>query len=155
MGNIKLICDVKAEWLDYNGHMNDAEYARVFSHAVEELMITIGIDEAFRQEFKYSIFTLETHICYLAEAHKGETLSVSYHLLDHDEKRLHVFFTMQNSSGEELATSEQMLMGMDMKAGRPGSFPELMKQKIETIVKEQADLSVPQKVGSKIGIRRK
>ncbi|MDZ7851712.1 MAG: thioesterase family protein [Halomonas sp.] len=26
---------VRPEWVDYNGHMNDAEYARVFSLAVD------------------------------------------------------------------------------------------------------------------------
>ncbi len=35
-------------WVDYNGHMNDAEYARVFSLAVEALMDRIGLDAAGR-----------------------------------------------------------------------------------------------------------
>ena len=36
---------VAPEWVDYNGHMNDAEYARVFSLACEALIDTIGLDD--------------------------------------------------------------------------------------------------------------
>ena len=39
---------VAPEWLDYNGHMNDAAYAIVFSRSVDALMDRIGIDAATR-----------------------------------------------------------------------------------------------------------
>jgi|SRR5690625_202797 len=155
MDNVILTCDVKADWVDYNGHMNDAEYARVFSLAVEQLMNKLGIDESFRNTYDYSIFTLETHICYLAEAHERETLQTTVQLLDHDEKRIHVFFTMHNKDAKEIATSEQMLMGMDLKEERPASFPTSIKQQIQKIAHEQKDLPYPEKAGSQIGIRRK
>jgi len=43
-------------------------------------MIKIGIDESFRNEHSYSIFTLETHLCYLAEADQGEKLDIDLQL---------------------------------------------------------------------------
>ena len=46
---------VQDAWVDYNGHMNDAEYARVFSLAVEALMDRVGLDEAGRAEHGYTI----------------------------------------------------------------------------------------------------
>ena len=39
---------VAPEWVDYNGHMNDAEYARVFSQACEALIDQIGFATAAR-----------------------------------------------------------------------------------------------------------
>lgn len=148
-------CTVKDEWVDYNGHLNDAEYARIFSLAVEELMIKIGIDESFRNEYSYSIFTLETHLCYLAEANQGEKLDVDLQLLDHDSKRMHVFFLMRNKDGDLVATSEQMLMGMDMKEGRPGEFPEGIYKQIEIIAEKQKGMPTPKQAGRTIGIRRR
>lgn len=150
-----LNCDVKSDWVDYNAHMNDTEYARVFSMAVDCLMDEIGIDNTFRDEHAYSIFTLETHICYLAEAYEGEQLTVTLQVLDHDQKRIHLFFTMKNKAGKRLATSEQMLMGMDMKMGKPAVFPEQVKQSIEQIAKQQINMPYPEQAGRKIGIRRK
>lgn len=150
-----LTCHVKKDWVDYNQHMNDAAYARVFSLAVEKLMNKIGIDQSFRHTYEYSIFTLETHICYLKEAREGESLRITFQLLDHDEKRLHVFFTMYNKDSEEVATSEQMLMGMDMKQGRPSPFPSSIAQKTEDMANKQTDLPYPKRAGRQIGIRQK
>lgn len=146
---------VKQEWVDYNHHMNDAEYARVFSMAVDAWMNQLGMDQTFIKKEQYTIFTLETHICYLREANLDEALTVRLQLLDHDEKRLHVFFVMENADGDRVATSEQMLMGMDTAAGRPGAFPEAIAAAITAIVKEQEKLETPKEAGRTIGIRRK
>lgn len=146
---------VSQDWIDYNGHMTDSAYARVFSLAVDKFMGILGIDEVFREKYQYSIYTLETHLCYLKEAHRGQELHVTIQLLDHDSKRMHVFFTMKNDNGVHLATSEQMLMGMDMKEGRPSPFPTSILSQIEGFAKSHQDLSTPKEAGRKIGIRKK
>jgi acyl-CoA thioester hydrolase len=146
---------VRSEWIDYNGHMTDSAYAAVFSIAVDQLMIELGIDADFRDKYHYSIYTLETHLCYLAEAHEGQDLYVNIQLVDYDTKRLHVFFVMENDKGDHLATSEQMLMGMDMNEGRPAPFPTEIQSRVETLGKAHANLPKPDHSGRKIGIRRK
>lgn len=140
-------------WVDYNGHMNDAEYARVFSLAVEALMERIGLDAAGRAEHAYTLYTLETHLCYRQEAHRGEGLVVELTLLDADAKRLHAFFTLRNLDDETLATSEQMLMGMDVASARPAPFPEPVAGVIDSL--PRADGEWPLAAGRQIGIRRR
>lgn len=146
--------NVRQDWIDYNGHMTDHAYALVFSMAVDKLMVELGIDEAFREKHQYSIYTLETHLCYLQEAHKDEELRVDIQLLDYDSKRMHAFFTMSNGDGVQLATSEQMLMGMEMKEGRPAPFPPSILASIESLGNSQKDLTVPKQAGRVIGIRK-
>lgn len=146
---------VKQEWVDYNHHMNDAEYARVFSMALDAWMVQLGMDQAFIQTEQYTIFTLETHICYLKEAHLDEPLTLHLQLLDHDEKRLHVFLVMKNANGDRVATSEQMLMGIDTAVGRPDAFPAVIATEIASLAKDQAAMETPKEVGRTIGIRRK
>ncbi|SFQ25686.1 acyl-CoA thioester hydrolase [Salibacterium halotolerans] len=146
---------VRSEWVDYNGHMNDAAYAVVFSRAVEALMEALGLGEAQRQASFYTIFTLETHLCYLKEAVEGENLTVTFQLLDHDAKRLHVFFFMINSREEQVAVSEQMLMGMNTKTGRPDAFPQLVDEAVKDTAASHLQLSVPEKAGRRIGIKQK
>lgn len=145
---------VEADWVDYNGHMNDAAYAKVFSLATDRFIEVIGLDAAARKEYNYTFFTLETHLCYLKEAHKGETLTILPQLLDSDAKRLHVFFEMKNAAGELVATSEQMLMGMNAELGRPGPFPQPVAEAVEKIQDEHKKLSLPKQAGRTIGIRR-
>ncbi|KGE77329.1 thioesterase family protein [Halomonas salina] len=142
---------VAAEWVDYNGHMNDAEYARVFSLGVEALMDAIGLDVTGRRRHGYTVYTLETHLCYRREAHEGQPLAVDVTVLDRDAKRLHVFFEMRDSEGTLLATSEQMLMGIDSEAGRPAPFPESVDTAIDKLPIAAAD-AWPDAAGRRIGL---
>ncbi|MDR5873813.1 thioesterase family protein [Halomonas sp. CUBES01] len=144
---------VAAEWVDYNGHMNDAAYARVFSLACEALINHIGLDEAGREHFGYTLYTLETHLCYRREAHQGQSLSVDLTLLDSDAKRLHVFFAMRDAEGNLLATSEQMLMGMQPTTGRPSPLPSPVAHRVATLPQADKD-AWPELAGRTIGIRR-
>jgi len=121
---------VASEWVDYNGHMNDAEYARVFSLSAEALLDAIGLDDAGRRRHGYTIYTLETHLCYRREAHEGQPLNVDATVLDRDAKRLQIFFEMRDAENNLLATREQMLMGIDSEAGRPAPFPAPVEKAI-------------------------
>ena len=145
---------VDTAWVDYNGHMNDAEYARVFSLAVDELMVQIGLDDAGRERESYTLFTLETHLCYRREAHQGEALAVDIELLDRDAKRLHGFFSLYNADGELLATSEQMLMGIDTSSGRPAPFPAAVSHQLDGFAVIDG-AAWPEAAGRRIGIVRR
>ncbi|MAP34954.1 MAG: hypothetical protein CME75_04010 [Halomonas sp.] len=144
---------VAPEWVDYNGHMNDAEYARVFSLAVDALMARIGLDSAGRQQHHYTLYTLETHLCYRWEAHSGQALQVTITLLDHDAKRLHPFFELLDAQGNLLATSEQLLMGIHQASGKPEPFPPPVAVAIESLP-HAAKGDWPTGAGRTIGIRR-
>lgn len=144
--------EVAPQWVDYNGHMNDAEYARVFSLAVEALMDRISLDAAGREHHGYTIYTLETHLCYRREAHEGQPLDIELHLVDSDAKRLHVLFEMRDTEGRVLATSEQMLIGIDVASGRPAPFPTGIAEAVGALPKATTDSA--EHTGRQIGIRR-
>ncbi|WP_043532161.1 thioesterase family protein [Litchfieldella xinjiangensis] len=145
---------VDPAWVDYNGHMNDAEYARVFSLGVEALMARIGLDESGRERERYTLYTLETHLCYRLGAYEGDRLTVSATLLDHDAKRMHVFFSLLNEAQQVIATSEQMLMGIDSQRGKPAPFPRAVSQQLMALPGcEKADW--PEQAGRQIGIPRR
>lgn len=145
---------VQSEWVDYNGHMNDSAYAKVFSHAVDAFIDYIQLDETAREKYNYTIFTLETHLCYLLEANEGEELVVQAQILDADDKRLHMFFTMKNGKADIVATSEQMLMGIDTAEGKAAPFPKSIAKEISALSQQDKELDTPKQVGRRIGIRR-
>ncbi|QQK75267.1 thioesterase family protein [Salicibibacter cibarius] len=145
--------EVLAEWVDYNGHMNDAAYATVFSSSLDALMTRIGLDETGRTKHGYTIFTLEAHLKYLAEAHKGQTLRAHVALLDVDAKRMHLWFTLKNEQDEAVATSEQMVMGMDQTIGKPTPFPqEIYETILELPLFEKSQW--PETANMPMGIRK-
>lgn len=147
--------EVPKEWIDYNGHMNDAAYSRAFSLGVDAIMKTIGINEDTIKQNHYTIYTLETHIVYLDEMKLGETFEVHMSLLDSDSKRLHVFFELYGEDNKRAAVSEQMLMGMDQSTGRPAPFPNDVQAKVQEIADNHTPVEKPKETGRVIGIRKK
>ncbi|WP_227995161.1 thioesterase family protein [Oceanobacillus sp. CFH 90083] len=145
---------VLPEWVDYNGHLNDAYYALIFSYSLDALMDEIGLDEEGRKANTYTIFTLEAHIKYLKEAHENEVLYTNVIVLNKDEKRMHLWFEMKNKENDTLATSEQMVMGMDQRTGRPAPFPETVREFINQLPRSAKE-NWPAGANVPMGIREK
>lgn len=145
---------VPAEWVDYNGHMSESCYLLAFGDQSDAFFRFIGIDEAYRAA-GHSLFTVQTMIFNLAEAHLGDRLDLSLQLLDADDKRLHIFHAMHNAdSGELLATGEQMLVHVDLAAGRSATMPPELHARVKAVLAAHAALPVPAQAGRNIAIRR-
>ncbi len=146
---------VRPEWLDYNGHMNETFYLLVFSQATDAFMDHIGMEDATRRRAGTSIYTLETHISYLQEVGQWEPVEVASQLLDLDEKRFHLFHTMHHGeTGARLATTEMMLLNVDMSGPKAAPFLPEVKAKLDAIFAAQKELPRPKEAGRAIGIRR-
>ncbi|WP_432448431.1 thioesterase family protein [Aliiroseovarius marinus] len=98
---------VISDWIDYNGHMQDAYYGLIFSYAVDAVQDAIGFDAAYRQRTGCTIYLLEDHKYFLKEVKLGAELRVETVVLDSDEKRFHLHLTMQHD-GTPVAISETM-----------------------------------------------
>ncbi|WP_234032383.1 thioesterase family protein [Lentibacillus cibarius] len=153
--NVLIKHNVPAEWIDYNGHMNDAEYVRAFSWGVDRFMKLIGITDELREQQRYTIYTMETHVCYLDEMKLDEPFEVQMQMIDYDAKRVHIFFELFGENGKRAATSEQMLMGIDQESVRPAPFPEEVYENVKELAKHHTPEENPKEVGRVIGIRRK
>jgi carnitine 3-dehydrogenase len=148
-------CTVKPEWTDYNGHMSESIYLLVMGDHSDAFFRFFGIDEAYRATGR-SLYTVDTRIRYLKECSEGDRLRFTLQLLDLDEKRLHIFHEMLDAdSGAVLATGEQLLVHVDMEAGRSSPLPPELFERLEAIRKAHACLPVPSTVGTAIGIVRR
>lgn len=146
---------VSADWIDYNGHMNDACYVVVFSKAIDEFMCCIGLDEAFRGQHQVSIYTLQSMVHYLQEVSDGEPLRIEVQLLESDTKKLRVFFRMvHGESGIELAAMESLLLHMDMKTHRAAPFLSVTQLQIDAIQQLHAGMELPSLAGRSIALKR-
>ena len=148
---------VAAEWVDYNGHMNDAAFAIVFSRSVDALMDRIGLDAAVRKKTGRSLFTMQTMLHYFREAREGDALAVSCHLLEHDEKRMRVWLDMTDAKGERLAASEQLLLSVAMNEGAPRAAPwgfETLSA-LDALQKLHASMPHPPEAGAGVAMSRR
>jgi acyl-CoA thioesterase FadM len=74
------------EWIDYNGHLRDAYYGLIVSHAIDALMDRIGIDAAYRERTGCTLYTVEMHIHYLHEVKQADTAIVAARIPGADSK---------------------------------------------------------------------
>jgi acyl-CoA thioester hydrolase len=147
---------VAAEWVDYNGHMNDAAFAIVFSRSVDALMDRIGLDAAARKKTGKSLFTMQTMLHYFREAREGDALAVSCRLLEHDDKRMRVWLDMTDANGERLAASEQLLLSVARNEGAPRAAPwgfETLSA-LDALQKLHTSLPHPPEAGSGVAMKR-
>ena len=148
--------EVPPDWIDYNGHMNDACYAIAFSRAGDAFMERIGLGEEERQATKRSIFTLALVIRFIAEAKRGDLLSVSAQLLECDKKRMRFWLEARNG-GAPIATSEQVLTCVDLSGARPraAEFPAKVAAKLEDLARDHAELPTPMEAGQGLTLKRR
>ena len=139
---------VEPDWVNYNGHMTEAAYLTAAGWASDALFRYIGDDEAYRAA-GHSFYTVETHIHYLLEVDVHKPIAFTTHLLGVDEKRLHLIHTMlHGDTGATLCTAEQMLVHVDMAAGRSVAILPEVAAALAAIVTAHSELPTPSQVGT-------
>ena len=147
-------CPVSPDWVDYNGHMSESCYLLVFGDNADAFFRLVGVDEAYREAGR-SLYTAETHLHHRREATEGEPLAVSLQLLEHDDRRVHLFHEMvHGDSGAVVATAEQLLVHVDTGAGCSTPMPEVLRDRVAAVARAHAHLPRPAVVGRPMGIRR-
>jgi acyl-CoA thioester hydrolase len=145
---------VPTEWLDYNGHMSESCYLLAFGDSADAFFRFLGIDEAYRAA-GHSLYTSQTHLHHWKEAAGGDRLDLTLQVLDHDRRRLHIFHEMRHDdTGDLLASAEQLLVHVDMAAGRSTDLPHHLYERIAAIQRAHSVLPRPDVVGRPMGIRR-
>ena len=147
---------VEPAWIDYNGHLNMAYYNVLFDRAVDEVYELIGCGVAYVEQSRHSCYTAEVHLRYLRELHAGDLVRVTFQLLDYDAKRLHYFEELHHAEeGWLSATSENMALHVDMKAGKTAAFPKATAARLARMKAVHSGLALPDAAGRRIEMRRK
>ena len=148
---------VQSEWIDYNRHMRDGYFAVVFSSATDSLMDYLGIDAAYREATKGTLYTLEMQLRFLREIHEGEAFTVAAQLLDADAKRIHVFLRMQvRETGALVGTCENILLHVDQAAGPASApFPDDIAARIQVLLGEHKELAFPEAASQPMSLAKK
>jgi acyl-CoA thioester hydrolase len=115
---------VRPEWIDYNGHLQDAYYALIASKAIDALMDRVGLDAAYRARTGCTLYTVEMHLHFLHEVKATDTATVDVRLLGVDEKRIHANFEILRAGEAAVAASaEVMLLHVRQEQQRVKSAP--------------------------------
>jgi acyl-CoA thioester hydrolase len=149
---------VEDEWIDYNDHLNMAYYNLIFDRSSEAAINILNLGEAYRRAEDRTLVTAEAHVTFVREMKPGSTVRASFRLLDADAKSLHVYQELFHSDGWLSATSESLMLHVDLKAGKGGPkvvrFPPEITEDVQTMLRYHRSLPRTKYMGKVIGIRR-
>ncbi|MFM9934783.1 MAG: carnitine 3-dehydrogenase [Novosphingobium sp.] len=141
---------VQPEWIDYNEHLTEWAYLKLFGDATDAVLAKIGAGAEYVAA-GHSWYTVETHIRHLGQARLGEPIEMRTRVLGADAKRLHLFHEMVSLKQDAvIATSEHMLVHVDAMAEKSAAAPQAMQDKAQALVAGQGHLPLPEGMGRKI-----
>lgn len=137
-------------WLDAYGHLNEAYYLVPLSNATWKLQDHFGIGVAYFDETGCAIYTLETHLRYVAEVRSPALIEVETILLGSDEKR--IWFAHQMIvDGKLCATGEFMGLHYSTRDSRTAAMPG----SVQAALKQAEIIEKPDWVGRQISLKTK
>lgn len=152
---VSSVMRVEPAWIDYNGHLNMAYYMVLFDRAVDEAFELIGLGKDYLDRRNASYFTAEAHTSYLRELPPDASVRVTVRLIDHDEKRVHVWFELRHAEDGWLsATCEQLFLHVDMATRKVTPFPPDILGRLQATKAAHAALPRPAGIGRSVGLRR-
>ncbi len=146
---------IKQEWIDYNGHLNDAYYLVIFTQATDQLQQHLGMTVNSIHARGYTLFTVESHLMYKQEIGLGEQVYVTTQVLEYDSKRLRIFHRMFNDQHELLACVEMLFLSYHLQEKRVVDFhPDFAVQVADLYAKHQ-QFPLPDEAGKGIALKPK
>ena len=109
---------VLPEWVDYNSHLTEGAYGRLFADATDNALIELGFGPEYRAKSGGTFYTVETHIRFLRGVPEGALIQIESQVLGVDVKRLHLWHVMRTTDvPDPVATQESMLIHVDIVSG--------------------------------------
>ncbi|MEM9715835.1 MAG: carnitine 3-dehydrogenase [Pseudomonadota bacterium] len=140
---------VPLDWVDYNGHMNDAAYLKAFSEASDVLLDLIGAGADYVAA-GHSFFTLESHLKYLEEIKSGAPFKIFAYVVQGSGKKLHILQEMRKPDGKVIAWNEQMILHVNMETRATCPMLPQVAERAGKLEAGHAKLPKPEALGGSI-----
>ena len=142
--------EVPETWTDHYGHMNEGYYLVAASDASWAFQALLGIGTDYYDETGFAMMTVESHIRFLDEVNKGETITFDCVVLAFDTRKLHIGHIMR--IGDKVcATVECLWLHYNHKEGGLVAMSEAVQAGLtEHLVEE-----LPDWAGRQITLKKK
>lgn len=150
------VMHIEDNWVDYNGHLNQAYYGVIFDRAIDLALLPVGLGPDYIKDRNCSYMAVESHTCFVREIMKADPVRVLSRVMDVDDKRLHMFCELQHAQeGWLAATIEFMFLHIDMQVRRTSPWPRELRTRLEALQHHASGLAIPERSGRHIAITRK
>ena len=145
---------IEPGWIDYNGHLNMAYYSVLFDRAIDEIWAAVGLGPDYRGERGMTTFAAQSNVSFLREVNLIDTVRITAQLIDHDEKRMHIWAEMRHADeGWLAATNESMHLHVDLASRRVAPMPPEVLANFAAMRAAHGALPHPAGLGKVISMR--
>jgi acyl-CoA thioester hydrolase len=142
--------EVPESWTDHYGHMNEGYYVVAASDASWAFQALLGIGTDYYDATGLAMVTVETHVRYLDEVNRGETLTFDSMILGYESRKVHVGHVMR--VGEKVcATLECLWLHLNHKEGGLGHMSDAVQAKLKAHLADP----LPDWAGRQISMKKK
>ena len=115
--------EIEKDWIDYNGHLNMAYYNVLFDRCSDDAFEMHGHGAGLCQGAPAHHLHGGSPCLLRAGTASRHKVTVSFQLIDHDEKRLRAYQEIRHVDGWLAATSETLSLHVDMAGPKVAPFP--------------------------------
>jgi acyl-CoA thioester hydrolase len=147
---------VLPEYVDHNGHMNIERYFEVHCLGLAVLFdVHFRVDDAYREERRQGLFTIEQHVRYVSEAVAGDRLTVHLRVLGRSEKVVHLMSYLLDASRRQLANTVELTAAhVGLVTRRATPFPPVLADRIDHQITFSSELTWDASTCGVMGPRR-
>ena len=150
------VIEIEDDWVDYNGHLNQAYYGVIFDRSIDAALAPVGLGPDYIAQRNCSYMTVESHSCFVREVLRPDKVRVITRVLDVDDKRLHTYSEMRHADdGWLAATVEYMFLHIDMTVRRIAPWPADLRANLDALKARTTDMAWPERAGRRVGIKQK
>lgn len=155
---------IEPAWIDYNGHLNVAYYVLLFDRALDEMLASLDLGPAYREQHGCSVFVGEHHVVYDREVLAQARIAITSRVIDVNTRRLVAFQEMRAGGGERreagaeskddrpVATCETLCVHVDLGTRRSVPWPVTVRAHLDRGRVGASDR--PARAGRNIGLGR-
>ena len=122
--------EVNPAWIDYNGHMTDAQYSVFVTLANEQFIDSIGMGRDYLESTGKTLYTVEMHVKYLSEVKQENKLVARVHVANNTSKSMNVKTDIYINGEKLAAEAEITYLHYDQTAKKVVDFSEGQLAKI-------------------------
>lgn len=146
---------VPQEWIDGNGHMSARFYSLLVFDAHWKFSEAIGLGAAYIREHNLGKNIVEGHMIYERELLLGDHVEVDSRLLAVSNKGVHVAHEVWNvDRNYRAAMWEEIDLNVDLATRRSTPFSVAMRNKLEAIAQQFAQLPPLDRIGRSVKLKR-
>ncbi len=146
---------VPPEWIDANGHMSARYYSLLIFDAHWVFSDAIGLGSAYIRQRNLGKNIVEGHMVYEHELLGGDHIEVSSRLLAVSDKGVHISHEVFNVYRDyRAAIWEELDIHVDLNTRRAASFPRDVREQLEAIAQQFAQLPPLDRIGRCVMMRK-